>query len=104
MYFRLRYIVDIGRLDLAEGETLDFTFGGEHCVVVRLLHSIDRPASGERTIVCEGISEHKVEQSVEDAFQRSTPGGALDPSVRGFFDQVLSELYDYMQKTVATLR
>jgi hypothetical protein len=104
MFFRLRYIVDIGSLDLAEGETLDFTLGGEHCVVVRLLHPIHRPVSGERTIVCEGVSEHKVEESIEDGFQRSTAGSALDPSVQGFFDQDLSELYDYMQKTVATMR
>ena len=104
MFFRLKYLVDIGRLDIAEGETLDFAFGGEHSVVVRMLHAIDGQNSGERTIVCEGVSEHKVEESIENVFQRSTPGGALDSTVQGFFDQVLSELYDYMQKTMAILR
>jgi hypothetical protein len=104
MHFKLTYIMDGMRVDLDPDEVLKFPFGGEHRVLVRVLRAVDENDSARKTLVCEGLSERKVEDSVVCAFQRFSAGVPLDVTQRSFFNRVLSELYDYMQRTVATLR
>jgi hypothetical protein len=101
MHFKLTYVMDGMRL---EDEVLNFSYGGEHRVLVRVLHAVDENDPARKTLICEGLSERKVEASVEDAFQRLSAGVPLDTAQRSFFNKVLSELVDYMQKTVMTLR
>jgi hypothetical protein len=101
MHFKLTYIMDGMRF---EDEALNFSYGGEHRVLVKLLHAVDENDPARQTLICEGLSERKVDDSVEDAFQRLSAGIPLVMAQRSFFAKVLSELLDYMQKTVLTLR
>jgi hypothetical protein len=101
MHFKLTYVMDGIRL---EDEALNFSYGGEHRVLVRVLHAVDENDSARKTLICEGLSERKVDDCVEDAFQRLSAGIPLDMAQRSFFAKVMSELHDHMQKTVMTLR
>lgn len=108
MYFRLRYVLDGFRLALGEDEVLNFSFGGEHHAVVRILHVAaeagDGKASTGKTLICEGVSEHTIEEAVQDGFRRYSEGTRLTDALRVFFGQVLSENFDFMRKTVDVLR
>lgn len=95
------YVMEGMRL---EDEVLNFSYGGEHRVLVKVLHAVDEYDPARKTLICEGLCERKVEDAVEGAFQRLSVGIPLDMAQRSFFKKVLSELLDYMQKTVMTLR
>lgn len=73
-------------------------------MLVRVLHAVDENGSATKTLICEGLSERKVEAAVEDAFQRFSAGVPLDVTQRSFFQKALSELFDYMKKAVMALR
>jgi hypothetical protein len=103
MHFKLRYVLDGTGFNI-EHEVLTFSYGGEHRVLVRVLNAVDENNLAGKTLVCEGLTERKVEHSVESAFQRFIAGVPLDATQRSFFNKVLSELADYMQKTVMVLR
>jgi hypothetical protein len=104
MHFKLKYVMDGIRVDLGQDEVLDFSHGGTHHVRVRVRNAVDENDPSQKTLVCEGFSERKVDDSVEGAFQRFSSGVPLDKTQRAFFNGLLSELYDYMQRTVVTLR
>src|ERR1700694_4072188 len=100
MYFKLRYAVDMS-LGLDEGQELNFPYGGDHRVVVRIFEQVvDR----RKSLFCEGLCERDVDKSVQDSFERATAGDAEDSTHRAFFKTSLSELYDYMPSTVKILR
>jgi hypothetical protein len=101
MHFRLRYVLDGMSLGLDEGEGLNFPYGGDHRVVLRMFEQV---VDGRKTLLCEGLSQREVKKSVQDAFERATAGTALDSTHRAFFNEVLSELHDYMLPTVKILR
>src|ERR1700682_1880760 len=103
MHFKLKYAIEGMRLDL-EDEVLNFSYGGEHRVLGKLLHAVDENDPARKALICEGLSERRVEDSVESAFQRFSAGVPLDMTQRSFFKKALSELLDYMQKTVMALR
>src|ERR1700682_3878598 len=96
MHFRLRYVLDMS-LGLDEGEGLNFPYGGDHRVVVRVFEQV---VDGRKTLLCDGLSEREVEKSVQDAFERATAGNPLGSTHRAFFQGVVSELYDHMEPTV----
>src|ERR1700676_5565801 len=102
MHFKLTYVVDGLRID--PDEVLNFSYGGAHPVLVRIRLAVDENDSARKTLVCEGLGEWEVEDSVVDAFQRFSTGVPLDMTQRSFFNRVLAELYGYMQRTVVTLR
>jgi hypothetical protein len=104
MHFKLRYVIDGMRVDAVPDEGLNFPYGGERRVLVRILHAIDEHNPAVKILVCEGLSEQKVEDSTESAFQRFSAGVPLDTTQRSFFKDILSGLLDCMQKTVMTLR
>lgn len=104
MYFRLRYVLDRMLLDLNEGEALKFSFGGEHRVVVNIFRVPDENFPAGKKLLCEGIGEQSVEKSIQDGLERLHAKTPPDAALRASFDQLLSELYDYMRKTVTILR
>ena len=101
MHFRLRYDLYGMSLGLAEGKALNFPFGGDHRVMVSVFEQV---VDGEKALLCEGLSERQVENSVQDAFERSTTVRPFDETERAFFHQAISELHDYMERTVKILR
>src|SRR5712691_11105491 len=101
MHFRLRYELAGMSLGLNEGKVLNFPYGGDHRVVVRVFEQV---VDGGKTLLCEGLSEREVEISVHDAFARLSSGLPLDKAQGAFFRETLSELYDYMGQTIKILR
>src|ERR1700680_2870244 len=103
MHFKLPYVMNGMRLDLKD-KVLNFPYGGEHRILVKVLDAVDGNDPTKRTLVCEGISERNVDDSIEGAFQQFNAGVPLGMTQRSFFNKVLAELFDYMQKTVMVLR
>jgi hypothetical protein len=101
MYFRLRYILASMSLGLKKGQVLDFPYGGDHRLTIRVF---EQAADGGKALLCEGFSEREVEASVEEAFARLPSGVPLDMIHRAFLHEVRSELHDFMEQTIKILR
>jgi hypothetical protein len=56
MHFKLTYVLDGMRL---EDEALNFSYGGEHRVLVKILHPVDENDPAQKTLICEGLRNEK---------------------------------------------